>query len=373
MTNHFKNFFKKFDYSFIAISFFIFLIGLLNLYSATHYSVDLNYQKLYSNQIVYFVLSFLLSVILSFIHPKNYFRSSYLLYIVVIILLVFVLLFGSKAMGAQRWLSLSHLRLQPSEFMKIALVLSLSRWLSKDLHRHHLHFSDLIIPLLFVLVPFVLILMQPDLGTALLLFLIFAVIIFYCKLNVKVLGVVSILVVLAAGFMFQYGLKDYQKKRIMTFLNPDADAKGSGYNAIQSKIAIGSGMLWGKGFKKSSQATFNYLPENHTDFVFSIYNEEHGFIGAIFLIILFFIFFMRMIWLAQNCTRLYDSLVVIGIMSIFFWHALINMSMVMGLMPVVGLPLPYMSYGGSSLVTFGMCIGILSSISRSRMLFIPSA
>jgi rod shape determining protein RodA len=169
--------------------------------------------------------------------------------------------------------------------------------------------------------------------------------------------------------MYNYGLKEYQRKRILTFIDPTADAKGSGYNAIQSQIAIGSGRLFGKGFKNSSQASLNYLPENHTDFVFSIYNEEHGFFGSIVLLALYIILLMRFIWLSVSVLRFYDSILAIGLMSIFFWHTFINMSMVMGLMPIVGLPLPLMSYGGSSMLTFGVCIGMATSLSNSRNLF----
>jgi rod shape determining protein RodA len=169
--------------------------------------------------------------------------------------------------------------------------------------------------------------------------------------------------------MYQFGLKDYQKKRIVSFLNPNLDTQGSGYNAIQSKIAIGSGQLFGKGFKKSSQASLSYLPENHTDFVFSIFNEEHGFVGALFLMCLYLALFLRLIWLASVVPRVFDAIVLVGILGIFFWHTVINIGMVTGMLPVVGLPLPLMSYGGSSLMTFCLCCGIATSISNSRNLF----
>mgnify|MGYP000571925408 FL=1 len=169
--------------------------------------------------------------------------------------------------------------------------------------------------------------------------------------------------------MYNFGLKEYQRKRIRTFINPYEDAKGSGYNAIQSQIAIGSGRFFGKGFKNSSQASLNYLPENHTDFVFSIFNEEHGLFGSIVLIALYSVLMLRFIWLSGSVLRIYDSIMAIGVMSIFFWHTFINMCMVMGLMPIVGLPLPFMSYGGSSMLTFGICIGLATSLSNSRNIF----
>jgi rod shape determining protein RodA len=155
----------------------------------------------------------------------------------------------------------------------------------------------------------------------------------------------------------------------LTFIDPTADARGSGYNAIQSRIAIGSGRFFGKGFKNSSQASLNYLPENHTDFAFSIFNEEHGFFGSLLLISLYVVLLFRFIWLATSVNKFYDAIVSVGILSIFFWHIIVNMSMVMGLMPVVGLPLPLVSYGGSSLLTFAISIGIVTSISNSRNIF----
>ena len=211
--------------------------------------------------------------------------------------------------------------------------------------------------------------MQPDLGTGLLLILIFLVISFYKRLRWKSIGILAVIGIVAGLLMYNFGLKDYQKRRILTFMNPQADAKGSGYNAIQSQIAIGSGRFWGKGWKNSSQASLNYLPENHTDFVFSIFNEEHGLFGSIVLISLYLVLFLRFVWLSTSVLRFYDSVLAIGIMSIFFWHTFVNMCMVMGLMPIVGLPLPFMSYGGSSVITFAICIGMATSLSNSRNLF----
>ncbi|ATH08977.1 rod shape-determining protein RodA [Halobacteriovorax marinus] len=360
---------KKYDFSFFGICGAIFLMGVVNLYSATHASVSDHMANLYKVQIGWYLVSLLIGVVISFIQPKNFFRFSWLIFAVNIFLLVLVLILGHKGMGAQRWLVIGPIRLQPSEFMKMSSILVLARWYAKRDPDKELGFKQLIIPFLIAFVPTLLIVIQPDLGTGLLILLIFFVISFYRKLKWKTIAILAIIGVISGGVMYQFGLKDYQKRRIVTFLNPAADAKGSGYNAIQSKIAIGSGKVIGKGFRKSSQASLNYLPENHTDFVFSIFNEEHGFVGSLFLITLFIVLFYRFIWLAQSVPRIYESIVIIGIMSIFFWHTFINMGMVAGLMPIVGLPLPLMSYGGSSLMTFGICCGIATSISNSRNLF----
>jgi rod shape determining protein RodA len=276
---------------------------------------------------------------------------------------------GHKGMGAQRWLSLGPIKFQPSEVMKISVVLALSRYFSKHNPEGELGLKQLFIPSLLVGIPSFLIYKQPDLGTALIILLIFAILVFYKRLKIKTIIILGLLGLMSGKIMYEYGLKDYQKKRILTFIDPTADAKGSGYNAIQSEIAIGSGQLFGKGFKKSSQASLNYLPENQTDFVFSVFNEEHGFFGSFLLITLYLILFYRMISLTGSVLKFYDGMLVIGLLAIFFWHTVINMGMVTGLLPIVGLPLPFLSYGGSSLLTFCLCTGMTTSISNSKNLF----
>jgi len=358
---------KKYDFSFFGIASAIFFIGILNLYSATHLSEGMS--SLYLRQLGWYGLSILIGVIISFINPKNFFRFSWFFYLTFVVLLALVLVMGDVGMGARRWLVLGPIRFQPSELTKIAVVLAMSRWFAKSDPERELGLKGLIIPALIAFLPTILIVVEPDLGTGLLVLLVFFSICFYRKLKWKTLGILAILGVISGVVMYNFGLKEYQKKRVITFLNPEADLRGSGYNAIQSKIAIGSGQFFGKGFKESTQASLSYLPENHTDFVFSIFNEEHGFFGSMFLIALYIILFYRFIWLASSVPRMFDSIVAIGLMSIIFWHTFVNMGMVMGLLPIVGLPLPFMSYGGTSLLTFGVCCGIATSISNSRNLF----
>ena len=362
-------FFKRYDFSFFGIALAIFILGVFNLYSATHASTSSHMALLYRNHAAKFLLSIFIGFAVSFVKPKNYFINAYSFYFVVNILLFLVLILGDKGMGAQRWLVLGPIRFQPSEIAKISAILALSRWYSLHGADKEIGLKELIIPAIISLVPVILIVLEPDLGTGLLILLIFLVISFYRKLKWKSIGILALLGLLGGGVMYKFGLKNYQRKRIVTFLNPGDDARGSGYNAIQSKIAIGSGKFWGKGFKKSSQASLNYLPENHTDFVFSIFNEEHGFVGSMILIALYLILLFRLLFLAQSLTNFFDSVVVIGVTALFFWHIFINMGMVMGLMPIVGLPLPLMSYGGSSLITFGICLGVVTSISNSRNFF----
>ncbi len=359
---------KKYDFSFFGIALVIFLVGAINLYSATHAS-DGTLGGLYKSQILYFFLSFLAGGLVSFIRPKNFYRFSYAFYFLCLILLVLVLVLGKEGMGAQRWLVLGPLRLQPSELTKVAVIFALARWFSRRGVDRDTGLAELFPPFVIAFVPAFLIILEPDLGTGLVVFLIFLVISFYRKLRWKTILLIAVLAAFSGLAMYKFGLKEYQQRRIITFLNPTADARGAGYNAIQSKIAIGSGQFLGKGFRKSSQASLNYLPENHTDFVFSIFNEEHGFAGALFLISLYLLLLFRFIWLASNVIAFYDSLLVVGIFGLFFWHTFINMGMVMGLLPIVGLPLPFMSYGGSGLLTFGICLGVATSISNARKFF----
>ncbi len=362
-------FIKKYDFSFFFTATIIMVIGTINLYSITSNSSLASLQGLYKTQIAWFFLSLLVGVAISFLEVKNFYRYSYFLYFVNIVLLILVLVLGKTALGAQRWLVIGPIHIQPSEIMKITMVLALARWYAKNKNDLNLGIKNIIIPFIFAFIPFFLIVVQPDLGTGLLILLIFFVITFYRRLRWKSIMIILLVGLLSGTVMYQFGLKEYQRKRIMTFIDPQSDAKGSGYNAIQSGIAIGSGQFLGKGFKKSSQVSLNYLPENHTDFVFSVFNEEHGFFGAMIVIALYVFLFFRFIWLATTVQRIFDSIVAIGLMSIFFWHTIINMGMVTGLLPIVGLPLPLMSYGGSSIMTFMICCGIVTSISNQRNFF----
>lgn len=367
MSQSINDFIKRYDFTFFGGLLAIFIIGILNLYSATHN--DEHTLGLYKTQIVWFLIANGVAFLVSLLSPKTFSRAAYFMYAFNIFLLILTLLMGKVGMGAQRWLALGPIRIQPSEFMKMSLILTLARYYSKHSPEKELVLKDLIIPGMITLVPAILTIIQPDLGTGLLLILIFLMMTFYRRLKWKTIGIIVFMGVIASGVMYNFGLKEYQKKRIITFINPYADAKGSGYNAIQSEIAIGSGRLFGKGFRKSSQANLNYLPENHTDFVFAIFNEEHGFFGSLVLISLYVILLMRFIWLAGAVNKFFDSMLSIGILSIFFFHVFINMGMVMGLLPIVGIPLPLMSYGGSALLTIGILIGMSTSLSNSKNLF----
>lgn len=360
---------KRYDFSFFGIACAIFLVGIINLYSATHATTRDVAEGLYLGQLIWFLIALSIGVIASFINTKTWHRISYFSYVVICIILVAVLVLGQTSMGAKRWISILGIRFQPSEMTKIIVVMTLSRWFSRMQIDRETGLKDLILPFLIAFIPAILIIVQPDLGTGMLVLIISFFMLFYRKLKWQSIAILAVIGILSGSVMYKFGLKEYQRKRIITFIDPTADAKGSGYNAIQSKIAIGSGQFFGKGFRKSSQASLNYLPENHTDFVFAIFNEEHGFFGSLVLISLYLILFYRFLWLSISVNKFFDSLMVIGMLGILFAHTIINMSMVTGLMPIVGIPLPFMSYGGSSLVTLFVCIGIATQISNSRNLF----
>lgn len=366
---NFREELKRYDYSFFGICTAIFVIGILNLYSATHSHGVGPEQGIYKTQIMWFCIAWIIGIGISFIQPKNFYRLAYPSYLLCIMLLIMVLFVGHSALGGQRWIGIGGIKFQPSEIVKMSVVLVLARWYSKASPEQETGFKELIIPFLITFFPALMVIIQPDLGTGTLTLLIFFTITFYRKLKWKTIIVIGMIGIVSGTVMYNFGLREYQKKRIITFLDPEFDAKGSGYNAIQSKIAIGSGQFFGKGFRQSSQGALNYLPENHTDFIFAIFNEEHGFVGSVFLIALYLALFYRLLWLASNVNKMFDSIVVVGVLGIFFWHTIVNMSMVSGLMPIVGIPLPLMSYGGSSLLTFGVCCGVVTSISNARNLF----
>jgi rod shape determining protein RodA len=366
---NFREELKRYDYSFFGICSAIFIIGILNLYSATHSHGVGAEHGIYKTQILWFCVSWIVGIAISFIQPKNFYRLAYPSYLLCIMLLVVVLFMGHSALGGQRWIGIAGFKFQPSEIVKMSVILVLARWYSKASVDQEIGFKEIIIPFIITFIPALMVIIQPDLGTGTLTLLIFFTITFYRKLKWKTMLIIGMIGFVGATVMYNFGLRDYQKKRIITFLDPEFDAKGSGYNAIQSKIAIGSGQFFGKGFRQSSQGALNYLPENHTDFIFAIFNEEHGFLGSIFLVSLYLALFYRLLWLASNVNKMFDSIVVIGVLGIFFWHTIVNMSMVSGLMPIVGIPLPLLSYGGSSLLTFGVCCGVVTSISNARNLF----
>ena len=295
----------------------------------------------------------------AFTNIKLWVKSSYLIYGIALLLIVMVTFFGHTGMGAQRWLDLGIMHVQPSELIKIALVMALARYFAWMNFKESIKLNNYLIPILLLLVPFGLIVAQPDLGTALSLGMITVGMFFITGAQKKWFIVAAILAVLAAPAVWFGGMHDYQRERIITFVNPDHDSQGAGYQINQAKIAFGSGGLIGKGYMSGTQSQQQFLPEKQTDFIFTMLGEEFGFAGAFTLIFVYGIIIAMLFWCAKTCRNRFGQLVCFGFMLNFFIYYFINISMVLGLMPTVGVPLPLMSFGGSSLLSlmlgFGLC------------------
>ena len=293
-------------------------------------------------------------------------------YVAAIGLLAGVAFAGKKVLGARRWLQVGSMQVQPSEFVKLAVIIVLARWFARDetgLRKGHYGILDLLRPFAFILLPVALVMKQPDLGTALVTFAIAMTMVMFAKVKWRDVAIMFVGGAGAAVFAWSRFLKDYQKQRLLTFLNPEAYAKGAGYHAIQSVIAVGSGQWSGKGWGEGTQNQLAFLPEQHTDFIYSVWAEEHGFLGAVVLIALYAFLVLAALDVAANGRDKFGSFLSLGIAALFFWHAIINMGMVTGLLPVVGVPLPLFSYGGSSVVADMLGIGILLNVSLRRFMF----
>ena len=286
------------------------------------------------------------------------------LYIFNLIILLAVMVVGQSALGAQRWISIGPISIQPSEFSKIIMIVSLATMLEDKVGKlNTLH--DLLPVAAYVGLPFLLVLKQPDLGTSLVFMAIFLGMIFACGINLRLLGGFFAAGVAMLPVLWHF-LKDYQKMRITVFMDPNVDPLGSGYHIIQSKIAIGSGMLFGKGLFEGTQSQLNFLPENHTDFIFAVVGEELGFIGVVVLLLLYLVILWRAIRIAKDASDVFGRLLAVGISSMLAFHVLVNVGMTLGIMPVTGIPLPLMSYGVSSLTTNIMSIVILLNIQQRK-------
>ena len=291
------------------------------------------------------------------------------LYIFNLVMLLAVMLVGQSALGAQRWISIGPISIQPSEFSKLIMIICLASVLEERVGKLNT-LDDLMPVAAYIGVPFLLVLKQPDLGTSLVFMAIFFGMVFVSGIRLKLLFGIFGVGIAALPILWHF-LKDYQKMRIMVFMDPNVDPLGSGYHSIQSKIAIGSGMLFGKGLFEGTQSQLNFLPENHTDFIFAVVGEELGFIGAVCLLLLYLVVLWRGVQIAREAVDVFGRLMAVGITSMFAFHVLVNVGMTMGIMPVTGIPLPLMSYGVSSLTTNIMAIAILMNIQlrKQKLLF----
>ncbi len=318
-----------------------------------------NWKPFALSQLMKIVLGFGVFFYAAFTNIKTWVKSAYLIYAVALIMIVLVTFVGHTGMGAQRWLNLGFIHIQPSELIKIALVLALARYFAWFNSVELGQFKNYIAPMLMLLVPFGLIVAQPDLGTALSLGMITVGMFYIVGANKKWFIIAAILGLMAAPVVWFGGLHDYQRGRIITFLNPDSDIQGAGYQINQAKIAFGSGGMTGKGYMAGTQSQQSFLPEKQTDFIFTMLGEEFGFIGAFGLLMIYTWIVVLLFWTAKMCRNRFGQLICFGFMLNFFVYYFINISMVLGLLPTVGVPLPLMSFGGSSLLSlmfgFGLC------------------
>jgi len=430
----------RIDYVLVIVVTLLVAIGVLMIYSAGFDPIDKLNSGLYRKQILWFLLSFIMMIAVTFINYQSLGDYSLQIYVVLLLILLFTTIFGTPIRNTRAWLNLGFFSIQPSEFMKIALVMVLGKYLEireRDIKR----FRELILPSLLTIIPIMIVLYQPDFGTAVIYIPILFAMLFVGGADVSHLlsiitvasialigpmvltywewigagdtnifidffkNLTTLLIVAVAGMIIsgvayamhffsmkkilrriyisgsvislglfasviiQKIFKEYQKKRILVFLNPDLDPHGSGYNIIQSKIAIGSGGFFGKGFLKGSQSQLGFLPEKSSDFIFSVVAEEWGFIGSLILIALFSIVVFRGIQIAFEAKDKFGALLASGITSIFFFHIFINIGMVIGIMPVTGLPLCFVSYGGSNLLMSMIGVGILINIRMRKFVY----
>lgn len=364
-----RRLFTNFDWGLLLLVLLIAGIGVVNIASATasYAMVDTPYQI---RQIYWICIGLLLVVMVCSIDYHLFGDLGYWFYGVAVALLVIVLVIGKSTMGATRWLNLGFFGFQPSELMKIVIIMVFARYFtSTSVSAGGLTVRELLYPFLLLGVPVVLIMKQPDLGTAILVALIALSMVLYVGIRIRTVLSLLLAAVPAVFLGWHFYLRDYQKARILNFLSPERDPLGSGYHIIQSKIAVGSGGLLGKGYLQGTQTQLRFLPEQHTDFAFSVFSEEWGFLGCLCVTVLYLSLILWGLNIARRCNDHFGALMVVGVSAMLAWHIIINMGMVIGLFPVVGVPLPLFSYGGTSMITTMIGLGILLNVRMRRFMF----
>jgi rod shape determining protein RodA len=356
-----------FDWPLLLLVMLTALTGIANLYSATS-SWSTLATPIYLKQIYWLGGGILLAATVSFIDYRHLQHLGFVFYGLTLLLLLAVLLVGKTSMGATRWLDLGFFNLQPSEIMKIVIIITLACYFARQDTLAGYSFGDLLPPFMLLGLPALLIMKQPDLGTALIVIFIGLTMCLFAGIHRRTLAGLAVLAAGGAGGGW-FLLHDYQKQRILTFLNPEGDPLGSGYHIIQSKIAVGSGGFFGKGFMHGTQSQLSFLPERHTDFAFSVFAEEWGFCGSLLLLSLYLLIVIWGIYVARNAADLFGTFLAFGVSAMLFWHIVINLGMVIGLLPVVGVPLPLFSYGGTSMITTMIGAGLLLNVSMRRFTF----
>ena len=353
------NIFQKlinFDYVLLSC---ILLLGFISL--ATMYSTDggkvLFHTKSHFIKLIIFTS---MMFIISFINIKFWFSVGYISYLLIIVLLIWTYLFGITSSGSQRWINLYFINLQPSELMKIFIILCLSKYFHRMRLENVNSIYTILTSLIIIILPMGLVIVQPDLGTSLLIAISGIAVLWFAGINHKYFIYTMLGFIISLPFIIAF-LKPYQKLRVLTFLNPDRDPLGAGYQIIQSKIAVGSGGIFGKGFLKGTQSYLEFLPEKHTDFIFTLFSEEFGFVGSFILLLIYGIIIYRIIAIGASSRSYFGKIFCYSFGAAIFVYIAINMSMVLGLLPIVGSPLPIMSYGGSSMLATMIGFGIVMS------------
>lgn len=345
------------------------IIGCVNLYSALNVWGEGGNIKLIWMQLIWVMTGMAFLLFFAFSDYRIFERLSYPLYFISIALVASTLFTGHTVAGHKSWLGFGGFGIQPSEFAKITTIIVLARYFSNNPQPDGFDFVELIKPFLVTLVPTALVLLQKDFGTALFFILIFATFAWFGKIKRHVIFVVFALGIATSVFGYYYMLSDYQKARITTFANPDYDVKGSGYHMAQSRIAVGSGRIFGKGYMKGNINKLKYLPEKHTDFIFPVLAEEWGFAGSLVTVIFYYLLLSQIVEISKHARDRFGIFLAIGIGAYIFWQVFINLGGVLGLMPLTGVTLPFLSYGGSSTITLFSALGLLFSISSKRFVF----
>jgi rod shape determining protein RodA len=334
---------------------FLGLIGVAALYSAA----GGNWNPWAKSHLIRLIIGVVLMFIIAFIHPKFFYKLTLISFLLGLLSLVFVKFFGVGSV--QRWITIGGLNIQPSELMKFALILMLAKYFDQLSKINFDRLFSYVIPIIYIIIPGLIVISQPDLGTGLTLIILGFAILFYVGVSLKFVFIFLLTFISSVPIIWQQ-LYDYQKNRILVFLNPEMDSLGSGYQIIQSKIAIGSGGIFGKGYLLGSQSRLNYLPEKHTDFIFTLISEELGFFGAMIIILTFCVLIFSIAKISFSVETLFSKVIVFGVSLLIFLYLTLNIGMVCGLLPVVGAPLPLISYGGTALFTILISIGVVLSI-----------
>ncbi|MEE9257736.1 MAG: rod shape-determining protein RodA [bacterium] len=344
--------------------------GVLMIYSAIHSNTDLVANSLHWKQALWSTAGLSVLALILVFDYHHISRLAYVFFAIVVVMLIAVFVAGKAVYGAKRWLVFGPIRVQPSELAKLAVILVLARLFGNRESTDPLRFRDLIFPFLLIMIPAGLVAKQPDLGTGATIVIIAVVMILIVGVERRVLLYLGSACVAIApvGWFF---LKDYQKRRILTVFNPDTDLLGSGYQSMQSKIAVGSGEFWGKGLLQGTQSRLHFLPEKHTDFIFSVLSEELGFVGGTILLVLFFILIQRCLRTALSAADREGALIAAGVATSFFFYATLNIGMTLGIFPIVGIPLPFVSYGGSASLTSFIAAGLVLNVRIRRRSLLP--